>query len=200
VLIATNGYTPRLGVVDDKMYPIHLYSFATRKLTTEEINGLGLDRWDLRFEPRTLPVTFSLTSSGHFFVRFVLGYASHNSGEWQDIDGARALAKKIFLQRYPSLANVEFEKSWHGVTGHTTLMKPIAAPISKEGNIHVSAAYNGLGIMPSHNFGYLTACRITGNDDRDLPFLTGVSGQVPMPGDFYRSLIFKPFMNLMTPV
>jgi len=200
VLIATNAYTPRLGVLEDKMYPIHQYSFATRKLTTEEINGLGLDRWNLRFEPRTLPVTFSLTPSGHFFVRFVLGYASQNSGEWQDIEGARALAKKLFLQRYPSLANVEFEKSWHGVTGHTTLMKPIAGPISDEANIHVSAAYNGLGIMPSHNFGYLTACRITGTDDQDLAFLSGVTGQIHMPGDFYRSLILKPFMNLMTPV
>lgn len=199
VLIATNAYTPRLGVLEDKMYPIHQYSFATRKLTGEEINGLGLDRWDLRFEPRTLPVTFSLTPSGHFFVRFVLGYASHNSGEWQDIEGARALAKKLFLQRYPSLANVPFEKSWHGVTGHTTLMKSIAGPISAEGNIHASVAYNGLGIMPSHNFGYLMACNMTEQDDQDLRFLTGAEGQIPMPGDFYRSLIFKPGFKFLTP-
>ena len=199
VCIATNAYTPRLGLLEYKMYPLHQYSFATRKLTNDEIHGLGLDRWDLRFEPRTLPVTFSLTPSGHFFVRIVLGYASHDSGEWHDIEGAQQLAKQIFEQRYPRIADIGLAYGWHGVTGHTTLMKSIAGPVC-DGNIHVSVAYNGLGIMPSHNFGYLTACRITGETDQDLGFLSGVSGQLPMPGDFYRSLIFKPIMNLMTPV
>ncbi len=199
VCIATNAYTPRLGLLEYKMYPLHQYSFATRKLTNNEIRDLGLDRWDLRFEPRTLPVTFSLTPSGHFFVRLVLGYASHDSGEWRDIEGAQRLAKQMFEQRYPSIADIGLAHGWHGVTGHTTLMKSIAGPVC-DGNIHVSVAYNGLGIMPSHNFGYLTACRITGQADQDLGFLTGVSGQLPMPGDFYRSLMLQPFMKFMTPV
>ena len=69
-----------------------------------------------------------------------------------------------------------------------------------DGNIHVSAAYNGLGAMPAHNNGYLTACRITGRVEDDTRYLTGVSGQIPLPGEFYRSLMFKPFMRLMTPV
>ena len=35
---------------------------------------------------------------------------------------------------------------------------------------------------------------------RSMDILTGVSGQIPLPAEFYRSLIFKPFMGLMTPV
>lgn len=199
VCIATNAYTPRLGMLEYKMYPLHQYSFATRKLSTEEIHKFGLDRWDLRFEPRMLPVTFSLTPSGRFFVRMVLGYASHDSTQWHDIEGAKRLATQLFEQRYPGITDIGLTNGWHGVTGHTTLMKSIAGPIG-DGNIHVSVAYNGFGIMPSHNFGYLTACRITGNADEDLRYLTGVSGQLPVPGDFYRSLMLKPFMKLMTPV
>jgi hypothetical protein len=64
----------------------------------------------------------------------------------------------------------------------------------------VSAAYNGLGIMPAHNNGYLTACKLAGRDEDDVRFLTGVRGQLPFPGDYYRSLILKPFMRLLTPV
>jgi glycine/D-amino acid oxidase-like deaminating enzyme len=199
VCIATNAYTPRLGLLEYKMFPLHQYTFATRKLQVGEIQELGLDRWDLRFEPRTLPVTYSLTPSGHFFLRIVLGYASYDSTEWQDIAGAQDLVRRMFEQRYPQIADIGLERGWHGVTGHTTLFKPIAGPVC-DGNIHVSVAYNGLGIMPSHNNGYLTACRITGTEDQDLPFLSGVEGQVPMPGDFYRSLMFKPFMRLMQPV
>jgi glycine/D-amino acid oxidase-like deaminating enzyme len=37
VVIATNAHTPRLGLFRSSMYPIHQYSFATRKLTGEEI-------------------------------------------------------------------------------------------------------------------------------------------------------------------
>ena len=78
-------------------------------------------------------------------------------------------------------------------------MRQIAGTLG-EGNIHVSAAYNGLGIMPAHNSGYLTACRVTGENDDDIKILTDASMQIPLPGDFYRSLMLKPFMRLMTPV
>jgi glycine/D-amino acid oxidase-like deaminating enzyme len=199
VFIATNAYTPRLGFFQSSMFPVHQYSFATRKLTTQEIAGFGLDRWMLRFERRVLPVTFSLTPGGNFFVRIVLGYASFNSCEWQDVEGARILARRVFEQRYPSVADVGLAHGWHGVTGHTAMFRQVAGVVG-EGNIYVSAAYNGLGIMPGHNNGYLTACQMTGHADDDTRYLTGVSGQAPLPGEFYRSLMLKPFMSLMTPV
>ncbi len=199
VFIATNAHTPRLGYFQRSIFPVHQYSFATRKLTSEEIGGFGLDRWALRFERRVLPVTFSLTAGGHFFVRMVLGYASFNSCEWHDLEGARNLARRIFEQRYPRIADIELAHGWHGVTGHTVMMRQVAGAVG-DGNIHVSAAYNGSGIMPGHNNGYLTACRITGHADDDTRYLTGVSGQIPLPGEFYRSLMFKPFISLMTPV
>ncbi len=199
VFIATNAHTPRLGFFERSMFPLHQYSFATRKLTSEEIAGFGLDRWQLRFERRFLPVTFSVTPDGHFFVRIVLGYASSNSCEWQDIEGARSLARRIFEQRDPRIADLGLAHGWHGVTGHTFMTRQIAGAIG-DGNIHVSAAYNGLGIMPGHNNGYLTACQITGHADDDTRFLTGVSGQIPVPGEFYLSLMLKPVMSLMAPV
>lgn len=198
VVIATNAHTPRLGLCRSSMYPIHQYSFATRKLSAGEIAAFGLDRWMLRFERRMLPVTFSLTPDGHFFVRMVLGYASHDSCEWPDIAGARHLARRLFEQRYPAIADIGLEHGWHGVTGHTALFKQVAGAIG-EGNVHVSAAYNGLGIMPAHNNGYLTACKLTGRKEDDTRFLTGTSGQLPFPGESYRSLILKPIMSLMTP-
>ena len=67
VLIATNGYTPRLGLLHYKMYPLHQFTLATRILSNAEIGRLGLHNFDLRFEPRILPVTFSLSPSGNFF-------------------------------------------------------------------------------------------------------------------------------------
>ena len=199
VFIATNAYTPRLGLFDYKMFPLHQYTLATRQLSKKEIQEFALDTWPMRFEKRTLPITFAMTPSGHFFVRIVLGYASHNSSEWPDLKGARELASRIFHQRFPRIAQLGLEHGWHGVTGHTASGSQIAGAIG-EGNVHVSVAYNGLGIMPSHNNGYLTACNITGMQDQDTATLTGTSGQYFVPGDFYRSILFKPGFKMLTPV
>lgn len=199
VFIATNAHTPRLGLFRASMFPVHQYSFATRRLTSEEVAGFGLDGWMLRFERRALPVTFSLTPGGHFFVRIVLGYASFGSCEWPDLEGARSLAQRIFEQRYPAVADIGLTHGWHGVTGHTLRFRQIAGAVGDE-NIRVSAAYNGLGIMPGHNNGYLTACLLTGRTDDDTRHLTGVTGQVPLPGEPFRSLVLGPLMRLMTPV
>jgi len=190
VVIATNAYTPRLGFLKTVMIPIHQYTFATRKLTDEEVNGFGLNRWPLRFERSILPVTTFLTPNGHFCIRIVLGYASFNSCVWRDIDGAQNLAKRMFEQRCPWIADVEFEHGWHGVTGHTLRVREITGPVMGD-NIHVAGAFSGLGIMPGHNTGYLSACRICGHPDEDLRHLCGRAGQIPIPGEFYRSMIFK---------
>lgn len=200
VFIATNAYTPRLGYSQSTIFPVHQYSLATRKLSSQEIDKLGLNRWALRFEKSTLPTTFGLTPSGHFFVRLVLGYASFNSCEWKDLDMANKLARRIFKQRYPSITDQDLIHGWHGVTAHTLESRQVAGTIEGHNNIHLSAAYNGLGIMPAHNNGYLTACKITGHTEKDMRYLTGASGQLAIPGEYYRSMIFKPFMKLMRPV
>jgi len=199
VLIATNAHTPRLGFFRSAIFPVHQYSFATRKLTSEELGAFGLDRWMLRFERRVLPVTFSLTPGGQFFMRMVLGYASHDSCEWKDIEGAQSVARRLFERRYPKIADIGLHDGWHGVTGHTALFSQVAGAVG-DGNIHVSAAYNGFGIMPAHNNGYLTACKLTGRTEDDTRFLTGATGHLPLPGEFYRSLMFKPIMRVMRPV
>ena len=199
VCIATNAYTPRLGLFEHAMFPLHQYTLATRKLSSSEIQGLGLDRWALRYEKNVLPITFALTPSGHFFVRMVLGYASRNSSVWQDMDGAKQLATRLFEKRYPGIAGLGLEHGWGGLTGHTAKGGSIAGAIG-DGNIHVSVAYNGSGIMPSHNNGYLTACNITGHSDDDTRFLTGTTGQLLVPGSYYRSMMFKPGLNLLSHV
>jgi gamma-glutamylputrescine oxidase len=199
VFVATNAHTPRLGFFGRSILPVHQYSLATRRLANHEIAGFGLDRWALRFERHLLPVTVNLTPGGHFFIRIVLGYASFNSCEWHDIAGAKDLARRMFEQRYPGIADFELAHGWHGVTGQTLKWREIAGSFG-DGNIHVSVAYNGLGVMPGHNNGYLSACQITGHADQDTRYLSSVSGQLPFPGEFYRSLVLKPVMSLMTPV
>ena len=198
VFVAINAHAPRLGFFGRHIIPLHQYSLATRKLTDDEISSFGLDRWPLRFELRVLPVTVGLTPGGQMFVRVVLGYASFNSCVWRDIEGARDHARRIFEQRYPWLSDIGFAHDWHGVTGHTLRGREILGVVDG-GNVHVSLAYNGLGVMPGHTNGYLTACRLAGRDDEDIRYLDSISDQIRVPGEYLRSMTFKPVMKMMTP-
>ncbi len=198
VFIAVNAHGPRLGFFGRNIIPIHQYSLATRKLTDTEISSFGLDRWPLRFELRILPVTVGLTPGAQMFVRVVLGYASFNSCVWRDMEGARDHARHILEQRYPWLADIGYAHDWHGVTGHTLRGREILGVVDG-GNIHVSLAYNGLGVTPGHTNGFLTACRIAGRDDEDTRYLGSISDQIRVPGEYLRSMMLKPVMKLMTP-
>ena len=132
------------------------------------------------------------------FVRVVLGYASFNSCVWRDIDGARDYARRIFEKRYPWLADIGYADEWHGVTGHTLRGREVLGVVDGS-EVHVSLAYNGLGVMPGHTNGYLTACRLAGREDEDTRYLDSIRDQIRVPGEYLRSMMFKPVMKLMTP-
>jgi glycine/D-amino acid oxidase-like deaminating enzyme len=194
-VIATNAYTPRLGLFRATVFPVHHYTFATRELGPEELRRYRLAHWRMRYEQRFLPVSTSVTPSGRFIVRVLLGYAAFNSCEWGDICAARRLARTTIARRYPWTVDTELEYGWHGVTGHTLDWRIVAGPIA-DGNIHASVAYNGTGVVPAHYNGYLTAARIAGEPEADFALLQGTSGHVPLPEPL-RSLGFKPLMRLL---
>jgi glycine/D-amino acid oxidase-like deaminating enzyme len=194
-VIATNAYTPRLGFFRAAMFPVHHYTFATRQLSGDELRRYQLDQWRMRYEERFLPVSTSVTPSGRFIVRVLLGYTAWSSCEWGDIHGARKLARTTIVRRYPWTAETELEDGWHGVTGHTLDGRTVAGPLGN-GNVHVSVAYNGTGVVPAHYNGYLTASTIAGEPDQDLALLCCTRGHPPLPEPL-RSLGFKPLMRLL---
>lgn len=196
LVIATNAYTPRLDVARNLIFPIHHLTVATRQLSASELEKLGLDRWRLRFDNKLIACTFGLTPDSNFFMRLPLNYATSNTEVWADLSGARELAERVCKQHYPSLSGIAFNHSWHGVTGHTIALKPVVETLG-EGNVYLTAALNGLGIMPGHNFGYLTACKITGEKEQDILVLDGSSTSVPFPTESYRSLILKPAISVV---
>jgi len=194
VVVATNAYTPRLDVMRNLVFPIHHFTVATRQLTNAELAKFGLDRWQMRFDNRLIACTFGLTPDSHFFMRLPLNYAKSNTEVWPDLPGASAIAERVCRVHYPALADLSFEHGWHGVTGHSIQLKPVVKTIGA-GNVHVTVALNGLGIMAGHNFGYLTACKITGTQDQDVALLEASSATTPFPTEFYRNLILRPAIS-----
>ena len=65
------------------------------------------------------------------------------------------------------------------------------------GNDFTGVQWNWAG---AYNTGYLSACRITGHPEEDMRYMLGRAVQIPIPGEFYRSMLLKPAMKVLTPV
>ena len=72
------------------MFPVHHYTAVTRELSREELRRFRLDYWRMRYEERFLPVSTSVTPSGRFMVRVLLGLRESPAA-----DAADALACAI---------------------------------------------------------------------------------------------------------
>ena len=106
---------------------------------------------------------------------------------------APGVASMLFGARGVESGETRTEALW------TSEMPSITGPVMGD-NIHAAVGFNGLGIMPGHNTAYLSACRISGHRDEHTRYMLGRRVQIPIPGEFYRSMLLKPAMKVLTPV
>ena len=113
-----------------------------------------LDHWRMRYEERFLPVSTSVTPSG----RFSAGAADTRPGtprEWgRHPHGARRLARTTDRAAVPVDGGDRAGGRMARGDGPHPRSRSIAGPLAG-GNLHASVAYNGMGVVPAHNNGYL---------------------------------------------
>lgn len=163
VVLATNAYTPGLGIARDRIFALHHRVIVTRPLTPEEWETSGLERWPMRFEVVSYAThTVRTTPDRRFFFRHVLGHRLGEETAWAVTARDVRRGQTALLRRYPWLTGVPIEYEWHGVTSRTRDWKPITGQI--DDHLYIAAGYNGSGVMPTHFFGYLVAQRLLGQD------------------------------------
>ncbi len=195
VVLATNAYTPQLGVAVDQLLVMHQRVIVTQPLTDEEWDLSGLGHWSMRLEHGTYYThTVRATPDRRFFFRHVLGHRSQEAVSWNIDERDIATGWRELLRRYPWLENASIDYSWLGVTARTRDLWPVLGEI--EDHVYLSAGYNGGGVMPSHYFGYLLARRILGHADSDLDQLIRLPGEHPSwPPESLRHPIFQGAMR-----
>jgi glycine/D-amino acid oxidase-like deaminating enzyme len=170
VVLATNGYTPRLGYVRKHIAVLHHRVVVTRPLAADEWRVSGLERWPLRFESGSYYThTVRSTPDKRCFYRHVLGHRRGERVTWTITDDDRACGERELARRYPWLAGVPIEYEWHGITARTRDTEPILAELDED--LFFAGGYNGSGIMPGHLLGYALAKRLTlGERTAELPW------------------------------
>jgi len=185
VVLATNGYTPRLGFAAEAIVPVHHAVLVTRPLAPSEATVGGLAEWPARLEVAARTHTMRLTADGRVTMRETLGYAANSSTVWPDLEAAYARAREAYITRYPWVRAIAIEGRWHCLTAHTENGHVIFGPIAGS-HIFASAGYNGSGVVAGHYHGYLLARHLAGETPDDYRLLCDLEPPAAIRGEARR--------------
>ncbi len=193
LVVATNGYTPKLGIAAERIFPVHTAAAVTPPLPAEVL--------------RTIPDSIFVHTSAEMYMwgrktpgmRVLVGAGAtyfYDNGLHYSGDRFFFPALHRFMAKtYPQLARTPFEHTWTGPMGATSDQEPIIGTAGENGNIHYGGAYSGHGIAMGTKTGSFLAGLIHG----EAPPAWMLRKTIDMPGEPFRyvgvNLVIK-MMNL----
>src|SRR5262245_19565227 len=109
LFVATNGFTPRLGLLRDRVFPLLTFGSLTRPLTPAEAVALGGEPlWGLVSET-PMGTTLRRLPDGRLLVRITVRYRPALRGDAALDRRVRQLHRGAFRARFPMLEAVDFE-------------------------------------------------------------------------------------------
>jgi gamma-glutamylputrescine oxidase len=186
-VVATNAYTPGLGILRSAVAPLHVSLFATAPLTAEQRERVGWTGGEGIYTAHEVLESYRLTADGR-----IVGGSRHVRWSYggrplpdRDPDTFAAL-EATFHDRFPELPDVTVERCWSGPIAMTLDFLPAIGRAGRHGNLLYGVGYNGHGVAQASYAGTLLATMVSG-EDPGHPELLG-RRRVPMPPEPLRSL------------
>jgi gamma-glutamylputrescine oxidase len=175
VVLATNGYTSKLGFFRNNVLAIHTPMAVTPVLPDSTFQEIGWrnrvpysDTYNILYHLSRTEDNRILIGSGHVDYYF-------NNGITYDgnIEEMRVHLLKEIERIYPGLSGIDFEYLWTGVLGFSLDFSQSVGVMGENRNIYYGLAYAGHGINLSTLFGRIIADLYAGEGDRwkGMPFL-----------------------------
>ncbi len=182
LLLATNGFTPSLGFLRRRLFPMLTYASLTRRLRDDERAALGGEsEWGLVPEER-MGTSVRRTRDDRILIRNTVRYESRIGSGAVPPRRIRALHRDSFEARFPALHDVGFEYTWGGVMGVSLNNAQFFGGVAP--GVYASAGYNGVGIALGTASGELLADLASGAESpllRDIQALPGPAWVPPDP-------------------
>lgn len=179
IVLATNGYTSKLGYFKNRLFPVHTQSAVTEPLTQEQINKIN---WQSRlpfYDTRKLLFHLVLTPDNRIVIGGGNAEYFYNDGLAYkgDLNAVSDLMMTELTTIYPSLKGIKFESVWNGILGMTSNSNEIVGVTGEHENVYYALGYNGHGVNLSFLFGEIVATLYKGQQhpwfshaEQDLPF------------------------------
>jgi gamma-glutamylputrescine oxidase len=204
VLLATNGYTTKLGYFRDALFPLHSHLFATAALSPEAQEALG---WHglAGFADDLDRISYgSMTLDGHL----VFGGGSNQSYDYLfnngvvypggagKATGAHRVMEATLQRYFPTSGNLPIAHRWVGTLGITFDRRPLIGKQGEHGNVYYALGYCGHGVTLGNLAGEILRDLYAGEDERwrDLPFIQ--RRYPPIPPEPFRWIGYQLFTRL----
>jgi glycine/D-amino acid oxidase-like deaminating enzyme len=191
LLVATNGYTPKLGVATSRIFPVHTAAAVTVPVPREVL--------------RAIPDTILVMTSREMYMwgrkapgqRVLVGAGAkyfYDNGLYHRGDAFLFPAlHRVLSKGFPSLASFPFEHTWTGPMGCTTDQEPIIGKEGTTGNIIYCGGYTGHGLAMGTKAGSFLAGMLHG----EAPPAWMSRPTIDLPGEPLRYIGANMVINLM---
>lgn len=189
IVLATNGYTGKLGYFRDAVLPLHSHVFATAPLSEAQRESLGWRRYAGYSDDLDRISYSSLTRDG----RMIFGGGSNASYSYvfrnrTAYPGGPAAAPRAFsamqetLGDYiPASRSLPIAQRWTGTLAITLDRKPLIGVRGEHKNVYYGLGYSGHGVTLANVAGRILADLYAGDDDqwRTMPFVNSRYARIP---------------------
>ncbi|MBI1950825.1 MAG: FAD-binding oxidoreductase [Acidobacteria bacterium] len=191
VVVATNGYTPKLGVAASRIFPVHTAAAVTVPVPREILRKLPdriheMTSDEMYMWGRKAPGQRVLVGAG---ARYFYGDGLYHRG-----DAFLFPALHRFLARcFPALASYPFQHTWTGPMGCTADQEPIIGTAGRTDNVLYCGGYTGHGLAMGTKAGSILAGMLHG----EAPPAWMLRPTLDLPGEPLRYIGVNMIINLM---
>ncbi len=183
IVLATNGYTSKLGFFKYSVMAVHTQIAVTPQLPPSVLNDIGWTSGIPFSDTRNILFHAGNTRDGRILIGAGhVDYFFNNGITYKgDIKVPYDILKKELSRIYPKLSKTEFEYIWSGVMGFTIDFNQSVGVMGKHGNIYYGLAYCGHGVNMSILFGRMISDIYAGETEKwkDMPFYN--RSLIPIP-------------------
>lgn len=177
LVLATNAYTPQIGLLRDKIVPFRVSAIETEPLSAQQLASLGwagregvvTPHWTMESHRLTARNTLLLTTKRLGYV-----YGSRTPNIPDDI-AYRALENTLHT-RFPTLRDIGIQSCWSGYVSMAYDALPVVGETGTYHNILYTAGCSGHGIGSQSLIGHLLAERVGGIEH---PLLAALRHKTP---------------------
>ncbi len=185
LMLATNAYTPQLGVLANKVVPLRISAIETEPLSNAQLASLGWPRREGIVTSHWSMESFRLTSRNTIIstvkrIHYPYGSKTPNVPAY---DQYRELRTNLH-ERLPSLKDVALRHCWSGYISIAGDMLPVVGTTGANQNIYYTAGCSGHGLASQSMVGHMIARQIGGTEP---PLLAALRHDTPaLPPEPFR--------------
>ena len=184
LVLAANGFGEGFGFFRNRLIPLITWGSMTRPLTAAESEELGGEDSYSIVPAHPAGTTVRRLPGGRILIRNQYTF-SRRSNPLNGRDTARRTHQRSFRNRYPMLADVDFEYTWGGAISLSRNGAGVCGQVAP--GVWATMVYQGTGMAKGTISGKLLAESMTGESSPEIDLLTnGGSPSRNFPDPFNR--------------